>query len=172
MEIFKLDNIYDYRKTKITNIVQNYFHPINSVAKNEMQSLFAMLTQSQPTSPYVIKIYGRNIICNRVWKKIAYFTFEEICKQPLASADFVAITDHFDIIFVENIPQMQPEDRNEARRFVIFIDCMYERKKILICSAEADPYNLYCQGKGSFEFERTISRLIEMQSKDYLEQEI
>ena len=99
---------------------------------------------------------------------MAWFTFEELCAQPLGPADYLAIARQFHTIIVEAIPKLGPQQRDQAKRFNIFIDTLYEAHGNLIASAAVPPRQLFTRGDGVFEFERTVSRLMEMQSDDYI----
>ena len=99
---------------------------------------------------------------------MAWFTFEELCSRPLGPADYLALCRQFHTIIVEGIPRLGPQQRNEAKRLNIFVDTLYEAHGNLIVSAAAPPEALYPAGAVAFEFPRTVSRLIEMQSADYI----
>jgi cell division protein ZapE len=99
---------------------------------------------------------------------VAWFHFDEICGQALGPQDYLALVARFHTFFVEGIPKLSVEQRNEAKRFNILIDTLYDAHGNLVCSAAAPPQELYTEGEGSFEFQRTISRLIEMQSDTYI----
>ena len=99
---------------------------------------------------------------------VAWLTFEELCQRPLGAGDYLELARLFDTILLQDIPQMGPAMRNEARRFVTLIDTLYDHHVKLICTAEVPPEQLYTEGDFSFEFERTVSRLHEMQSAEYL----
>jgi cell division protein ZapE len=88
-----------------------------------------------------------------------------LCAKPLAAADYLAIAGRFPAVIVEGIPRLSPQQRNEARRFNVLIDTLYEARTLLIASAEVPPHEIYTAGDGTFEFRRTVSRLIEMQSE-------
>ena len=92
----------------------------------------------------------------------------DLCEKPLGPADFLEIARRYHTLVMPGIPRMGPSNRNEAKRFVTLIDALYEHKVNLICSAETSAQELYMEGDGSFEFERTVSRLLEMQSDDYM----
>ena len=104
----------------------------------------------------------------RVRRNVAWFSFEELCDRPLAAADYLALAERYAAIVVEGIPRLAPRQRNEAQRFHILIDALYEARTLLIASAEVSAEEIYVAGDGVFEFQRTVSRLIEMQSEDYL----
>ena len=118
--------------------------------------------------PQHLTVKGRTLIATKTARDAARFTFAELCETPLGANDYLVIARHFSTVFLDSIPAMSPESRNEAKRFVTLIDALYDRRTKLVCSADGEPDNLYQAGDGSFEFERTASRLIEMQSTDYL----
>lgn len=90
------------------------------------------------------------------------------CARPMGAADFLCIADHFHTVILAEIPKMGPDSRDKAARFVTMIDTFYEKKVKFVCSAATPPAGLYVDGDGSFEFQRTVSRLMEMQSPEYL----
>jgi cell division protein ZapE len=101
-------------------------------------------------------------------KGVAVFSFKRLCGEARGAADYLAIARRYHTVFIVGIPQLGPERRNEAARFVTLIDALYEHKVKLLAAADARPADLYVNGDGSFEFERTVSRLEEMQSEEYL----
>ncbi len=111
---------------------------------------------------------GRSLFVPKSLKGVAVFSFARLCRKPLGAADYLALARHFHTIFIVGIPVMGPENRNEAARFITLIDALYEYKVKLIAAADAEPAGLYPAGDGVFEFERTVSRLMEMQSNDYM----
>ena len=98
---------------------------------------------------------------------MARASFYDLCGRPLGPADYLALADAARVLMLENIPRLGRSNFNEAKRFVTLIDALYEARVRLICSAAAEPEYLYVEGEGSFEFERTASRLREMQSADW-----
>jgi cell division protein ZapE len=111
---------------------------------------------------------GRTLHVPKSLKGVAVFSFKRLCGEARGAADYLAIARHFHTVILVGIPLMGPENRNEAARFVTLIDALYEHKVKLLAAAEARPQDLYVRGDGAFEFERTASRLLEMQSADYL----
>ena len=100
--------------------------------------------------------------------RVAWFGFAELCDKPLAAADYLALAERFAAVIVEGIPRLGPAERDAERRFNILIDTLYEARTLLIASAAVPPEEIYTAGDGTFEFQRTVSRLIEMQSEDYI----
>jgi cell division protein ZapE len=111
---------------------------------------------------------GRTLHVPKSLKGVAVFSFKRLCAEARGASDYLTIARHYHTVIIVGIPKLGPENRNEAARFVTLIDALYEHKVKLIASADAEPINLYAAGDGRFEFDRTISRLMEMQSQDYL----
>jgi cell division protein ZapE len=111
---------------------------------------------------------GRTLHVPKSLKGVAVFSFRRLCGEARGTADYLAIARRYHTVFIVGIPLMGPENRNEAARFVTLIDALYEHKVKLLAAADAEPQDLYVAGDGAFEFERTASRLIEMQSEEYL----
>ena len=111
---------------------------------------------------------GRSLHVPKSLKGVAVFSFKRLCGEARGAADYLAIARHFHTMILVGIPKLGPENRNEAARFVTLIDALYEHKVKLLAAADAEPQELYVAGDGAFEFERTASRLLEMQSADYL----
>jgi cell division protein ZapE len=105
----------------------------------------------------------------RAARGVAWFPFEELCAKPLGAADYLALATHYHTVIVDGVPKFTEARRNEAKRFITLIDALYEHKTYAVIAAEAAPDRLYTGETHAFEFERTGSRLMEMQSADYLE---
>lgn len=114
-----------------------------------------------------LNVLGRDIELSAAYEDILFSSFEELCGDSLGSADYLAIAKQFNVIIIAAIPRLGPEKRNEAKRFLTLIDVLYEHTTQLVCSAEVPAQELYPEGDGAFEFKRTISRLMEMQSDHY-----
>ena len=111
---------------------------------------------------------GRTLHVPKALKGVAVFSFKRLCAEARGASDYLAVARHFHTVIIVGIPRMGPENRNEAARFVTLVDALYEYKVKLLASAAAEPDALYVAGDGAFEFERTASRLAEMQSDEYL----
>ena len=103
-------------------------------------------------------------------KGVAVFSFKRLCGEPRGAADYLAVARRYHTVIVVGIPVMARDMRNEAARFVTLIDALYEHKVKLLAAADAEPAGLYPEGDGAFEFQRTVSRLEEMRSAEYLAQ--
>ena len=112
-------------------------------------------------------VKGRDLVVPAYINGIGRFDFYDLCGAMLGPADYLVLADHLRVLFLDDIPQLGRNNFNEAKRFVTLIDALYEAKVRLVCSAAARPEMLYLEGEGSFEFERTASRLREMQAADW-----
>ncbi len=168
MEVVELASPFDYRMKQIQAMQSVYLCPLNAENEAILQKSFAQLIHSREPESQVIEVQGRELKVRESYGGIAKFTFAELCEKPLGAADYLAIAQIFHTVLLSGIPELSPEKRNEARRFVTFIDTIYDHNVKLICTAAASPDKLYAKGDGKFEFERTISRLNEMQSEQYL----
>ncbi|HEY4471214.1 MAG TPA: cell division protein ZapE [Stellaceae bacterium] len=163
----KLDSGRDYRLARMRGR-KVYYWPNDAAAYAALESAFADLTDGAEVRSETLTVLGRPLVAPRVGRNVAWFSFEELCARPLAAADYLALAERYAAIVVDGIPRLSPRERNEAQRFHILIDALYEARALLVASAEVPPEQIYVAGDGAFEFERTVSRLIEMQSEDYL----
>jgi cell division protein ZapE len=169
--VLELDSGRDYRLSRLRG-KSVYHYPLGRGAHDALEHAFAELTDGAPGDSTTLTIKGRRLLVPRAARGVAWFAFGDLCAQPLAAADYLAIAERFTAVILEAIPRLSPDRRNEARRFNILIDTLYEARTLLIASAEVPPTQIYTAGDGSFEFRRTISRLIEMQSAGYVENRI
>jgi len=156
----------DYRLDRIAG-EPVYFTPLGPAADAAVQSLWERLTDAQTGEPLTLVVKGRNLVVPQAAKQAARFSFAELCERPLGPADYLAIAAVFDTVFVERVPALSPDHHNEARRFVTFVDTLYDRQIRLVMSAAVAPEALYSDGDGAFTFARTVSRLNEMLSAGY-----
>jgi cell division protein ZapE len=168
MDVLNLNALQDYRLQRIRAMQTVYFSPRNEEADKTLRDTFNQLTNYAARSPVTLEVQGRNLQVHECYGSIAMFTFHELCEKPIGSADYLAIAKRFSVVLLSGIPRLSSEKRNEARRFVTLIDTLYDRHTKLICTADAPPEKLYEEGDGNFEFQRTVSRLVEMQSEGYL----
>ncbi len=153
--------------------MQTYYHPVNEATTGKLAEAFFRLTDRNiedrakvPSGELVVQ--GRKLFVPKAARGVAVFSFKRLCANPLGSADYLAIARAFHTVIMVAIPQMGQEKHNEAKRFVKFIDALYEHGVKFLCSAAVSPQSLNKSGEEAFEFERTVSRLIEMQSEQYL----
>ncbi len=165
--VLELDSGRDYRLARMAG-KQVYHYPLGKTARDALESAFAELTDGAASRGTTLLFKGRSVVVPRAARAVAWFGFAELCAKPLAAADYLAIVEQFTTVIVEGIPRLAPQQRDAARRFKILIDTLYEARTLLIASAEVPPDAIYAAGDGTFEFRRTVSRLIEMQSQDYV----
>ncbi|MGL4310974.1 MAG: cell division protein ZapE [Paracoccaceae bacterium] len=165
MEVRELVSAGDYRQHRLTG-EQVYFCPADGIARAAIDAIWAGLAGGE-ASPLTLTVNNRNLILPAVRSGVARAAFWDLCGRPLGPADYLAIAEAVRVLIVEDIPYLSASNYNEAKRFVTLIDALYEAKVRLICSAADVPERLYVEGEGSFEFERTASRLREMQGADW-----
>ncbi|MCY4305836.1 MAG: cell division protein ZapE [Aestuariivita sp.] len=165
MVVWELPGKTDYRQNRLKNS-RVYFTPIGSDARAEIASVWSDLSRGA-SEELILHVKGRQVVLPSFSNGVARATFYELCGSPLGAADYLAIAEVIRVLILEDIPQLSRSNFNEAKRFVILIDALYEAHVRLICSADAQPEMLYVEGEGTFEFERTSSRLREMQAVDW-----
>jgi cell division protein ZapE len=167
LDVVELDSGRDYRLARMVG-KPVYFQPLDDAAHRALAETFAGLTEGMVEHAETLTVMARPLEVPRCAGHTAWFTFEELCAQPHSAVDYLALVERFAAILVEGIPSLPPTRRNEAQRFHILIDTMYEAHTLLVASAAVPPQQIYVEGDGSFEFQRTVSRLMEMQSKEYI----
>jgi len=167
LDVVELDSGRDYRLARMVGR-PTYFHPLDGTARRALADAFAELTGGLPVGSETLTVMARPLVVPRRAGNVAWFSFEELCAQPLSAVDYLALAERFAALLVEGIPRLAATRRNEAQRFHILIDTLYEARALLLASAEVPPQEIYVEGDGSFEFQRTVSRLMEMQSEDYV----
>ena len=163
--VVQLQSPIDYRQHRLEG-AQVYFQPAAS-AKGDIAAIWQDLTGGAGGEPLRLPVNGREVELPRFANGVGRASFWELCAKPLGPADFLAIAHAVRVLILEDIPQLSSYNYNEAKRFVTLIDALYEARVRLICSAADVPERLYLEGSGSFEFERTASRLREMQAADW-----
>jgi cell division protein ZapE len=165
LQVTELESPTDYRQHRLQG-AQVYFHPARS-ATADIAAIWADLTGGAPDRPLLLEVNSRKVEIPRFSNGVGRASFWDLCSKPLGPADYLAISRAVRVLILEDIPQLSSANYNEAKRFVILIDALYEAKVRLIASAAEAPERLYIEGEGTFEFERTASRLREMQSADW-----
>lgn len=172
VEITELASKQDYRLGRLGALQETYKVVQGEESTLFLDRVFATLSHHATPVPMDIPVQGRVLHVSAACRDIARLSFAELCAKPLGALDYMALTALFTTFLISDIPQLTPENRNEAKRFVTLIDVLYESHATLICTAAALPQDLYVSGDGSFEFERTVSRLMQMQSADWLTHDI
>ncbi|UKK85937.1 AFG1 family ATPase [Sphingopyxis sp. BSN-002] len=173
LDVMSLNGPTDYRRDRLGDGAR-WFVPADDAASAALSAAFFRLTDYPPEDRANVPTLdldvggGRTLHVPKALKGVAVFSFKRLCGEARGASDYLAVARHFHTVIIVGIPRMGPENRNEAARFVTLIDALYEYKVKLLASAAAMPDDLYVAGDGAFEFERTASRLSEMQSDDYL----
>lgn len=170
MAVMALSSPTDYRHEQRASMKQVYFQPLGKAAEAGVAAAIAHLTTESTPRRDEFVVQGRHLPFTLFAPDMGVFSFQELCGKALGPADYLAIAKRLATVVVTGIPRLTPEMRNEAKRFVTLVDVLYENKVLLVCSADAPPEGLYSEGHGSFEFGRTVSRLMEMQSEKYIHQ--
>jgi cell division protein ZapE len=167
MDVLELAAARDYRLERLM-AAPTYYTPLGPAADAAMDEAWARLTFAAQPHPVALDVGGRRLDAPRTAAEVARFTFEELCARPLGAGDYLELATRFQTLMIDNVPQLTPQMREEAARFRILVDALYQARTKLVVSAAARAQHLYPSGDQSFEFERTVSRLMEMQSQDYL----
>lgn len=166
MQVIHVDSETDYREIAVRDL-NTFLYPLNADTHRHADDFFKVLSGHLPEEKMTLNVKGRGFTA-RYAGRTARFTFAELCEQPHGAEDYLAIADKFDAIVIENVPRMGYDRRNEAKRFMTLIDVLYDNRRRVIITAEAPAEKLYHGTDYAFEFDRTISRLQEMQSTSYL----
>jgi cell division protein ZapE len=166
LEVIELQSETDYRRERLIG-AKVYFHPADAAARAAMGALWVELTGGDPGAPLILEVQGRKVRLPLHHGGTARAGFWDLCGQPLGPADYLAIARSLKVLLIEDIPRLSATNYNEAKRFVTLIDALYEARVRLIASAADIPERLYVEGAGAFEFERTASRLAEMQAEGW-----
>lgn len=167
MDVLELASARDYRLERLQGM-DVYITPSGDAASAKLAADFEALTVGVEGREVKVDVNGRSVTISNAAEGVALVSFNELCAQPLGPGDYLEIARRFHTMMIRDIPKLGPHNRNEAKRFVTLIDALYEAKVNLVCSAAVPPTELYTEGDGAFEFERTVSRLMEMQAADYM----
>lgn len=169
LDLLELASPTDYRLGRVRGAAV-YHEPLGPESTAALDGLFARLTENRPAAPTTIEVLGRSLPVPLASGDVARFSFSDLCERPLAANDYLHIATLYDAVVIDNVPLLGPANRDAARRFVMLIDALYEHRTLLVVSAAAAPEVLYPDGDGAFEFQRTVSRLMEMQAETYIGQ--
>ncbi len=171
-EVLAMCGPTDYRMQRFAGL-STYLVPIDEETTQRLREAFFRLTDREVEDPAKVPssevvVGGRRIFVPKAIRGVAVFSFKRLCANPYGAADYLAVAHRFHTVFVVAIPQMGDAEADLAHRFMTMIDVFYDQGVKLVCSAAAPPEKLYTGRRGAFEFQRTVSRLIEMQSETYL----
>ena len=168
VDVMSVDAGNDYRRRSLEQ-VQAYLSPLNAQTDRVLREAFAAIAETRDEDPHM-QIQGRDIVALRRAGGVVWFDFKTLCGGPRSQNDYLDLASRFHTVVVSAVPQMSAGMASEARRFVWLIDVFYDQRVKLIMSAEVPPEDLYTAGAMVGEFQRTVSRIIEMQSKAYLQE--
>ena len=168
--IHDFDGETDHRLRALT-AAPVYHQPLDAVASQALETAWTRLTRQAKAEKTELIVQGRKLIFPLTARGVLRTDFETLCDSNRGPADYLTIAQAFHTVILGEVPQMGPESRNAAKRFVTLIDALYETRTKLIMSAAVEPNVLYDEGDGAFEFERTASRLMEMRTEEYLSQQ-
>ena len=166
LEVIAVDGGTDYRRLTLQSVT-TYHHPLGEAANVRMLEAFERLAEARDESP-VLRIEQRELRCRRRAGGVVWFDFKTLCGGPRSQNDYLELAQQFHTLLLSDVPQMPPRLASEARRFTLLIDVLYDRRVKLILSAAVPADQLYTEGPLAHEFPRTVSRLQEMQSAEYL----
>ena len=172
LDVLALNGPVDYRRDRL-GAQDTWLVPNGPEATRQLSAAFFRLTDHAVTEPIPacdLSVQGRTLHVPKCLKGVAVFSFKRLCGEARGAADYLAVSRRFHTVILVGVPVLGPENRNEAARFVQLIDALYEAKIKLLAAADAEPDDLYPLGDGRFEFQRTVSRLEEMRSEEYLQQ--
>jgi cell division protein ZapE len=167
VEVVEVAGPHDYRLDRL-RAAGTWFSPDDADNQRSFDRLWAEMLDGEEETGGELEVLGRRITLPRAAGGMVRATFTSLCSVALGPNDYLALAERFHTVFLEDVPRLTPNRREEARRFVLLIDALYEARTRLIVLAEAEPQKLYTEGDGAFEFERTASRLQEMRSADWL----
>jgi cell division protein ZapE len=166
LDVVSLDSPTDYRLGRV-KAHETFLTPLSPETDARLQDLWVRLTDTEKGSPRDIDVLGRKLHVPQAAGRAARFSFAELCEKPLGPPDYLALAQNFRLLFLEHIPALGPDSRNEAKRFVLLIDTLYDQRVRLVATSAQAPEHIYPEGDHAFEFGRTVSRLKEMQSASW-----
>ncbi|MEY4428030.1 MAG: hypothetical protein RLZZ182_719 [Pseudomonadota bacterium] len=169
LQVVNVDAGNDYRRRALEN-ANLYLDPLNEANEAEMNRMFGQLAETADEDP-ALNIEHRVLKARRKAGGVVWFDFNTLCGGPRSQNDYLELASRFHTVFLSDVPMMPVRLASEARRFTWLVDVLYDRKCKLVISAEVPPEQLYTEGPFSHEFPRMVSRLNEMQSKEYLSEE-
>jgi cell division protein ZapE len=167
LDVLVLEAARDYRRERVQGL-RAWYVPANRYADAALEEVFGELTAGVPAGPESLYVSGRKVVVPLAANGVAWFDFSALCGVALGPGDYLALATHFSALLIDGIPRLSPDNFDEARRFVTLVDALYEHRVKLYASAAALPDELYKSGEGAAIFERTASRLVEMQSEEYM----
>jgi cell division protein ZapE len=168
LDLLVMNGDRDFRRKRL-NLTPSWRVPADARADRALDEAFARLTEGAKAGPEHLMVMGRDVLVPLAANGVARFDFEALCGQPLGAGDYLALATHYQALVLDGVPRLSPDNYDRARRFIVLIDALYDHRVKLVASADAAPDDLYAKGEGAIAFQRTASRLEEMQSQAYLD---
>jgi cell division protein ZapE len=168
LDVLMMDAGRDFRRSRLRGM-RTWLVPADARADRELDRAFAELTENAEAKPETLRVMGRKFVVPLAAEGVARCDFETLCGTALGSGDYLAMARRYHTLILDGIPRLSPDNYDKARRFIVLIDTLYDHRVKLLASADAMPDQLYQRGENARMFERTASRLDEMQSLDWLE---
>ena len=167
MSVFEMDGKTDYRYEQLRNL-KSYFHPLSQETTRQLQGIYLDLTHEAKPELITLHVEGRELRVSTAAQGIGFFNFDELCQAALGAADYLAIAECLHTVILDGVPQLKKtEQRNEAIRFITLIDTLYEAKTKIFMATAVPLHDMLAPGDVQSAFERTVSRLMEMQGEAY-----
>ncbi len=167
LDVLTMEGSRDWRRQRLKGL-PTWHVPLGDPADRALDRAFADLTSGAAPKSERLTVMGHTLVVPLSTQGVARFDFEALCGQPLGPGDYLALATHYQALVLDGIPRLSPDNYDRARRFIILVDALYEHRVKLIASAASVPDELYERGEGARAFQRTASRLEEMQSQEYL----
>ena len=166
LDVLVMEDGRDFRRLRLAGM-PTWHVPSDRRADAALDRAFVELSGGGASKRETLTILGRTLVVPLAAEGVARFDFAALCGQPLGAADYLALATHYHTLVLDGVPRLSPANYDVARRFIVLVDALYDHRVKLIVSAEAEPDQLYERGEGARAFERTASRLVEMQSDDW-----
>lgn len=168
VDVLEMDAARDFRRGKL-RVLRTWHVPADARARHELDQAFSELMDGAEGAAETLTVMGRPLVVPLAAEGVARFEFDDLCAAALGPGDYLALAGRYHTLIIDDIPRLSPDNFDEARRFITLIDTLYDHRVKLLASADAMPDQLYARGENAQMFERTASRLTEMQGKDWLE---
>jgi cell division protein ZapE len=168
LELLVMDGGRDYRRERMRGL-RTWLVPADEMSRQELDKAFLRLTGGSAVRPVTLTVMGRQLVVPQASDGVARFDFGSLCDAALGAGDYLAIATNFHTLVLDGIPRLSPDNYDQALRFIVLVDTLYDQRVKLLASADAVPDQLYQRGENAKMFERTASRLDEMQSEGWLE---
>ena len=166
LDVLEMNAVRDFRRDRLRGL-RTWHVPADARARRELDAAFLELTGGAPPRPESLRVAGRRLMVPEAAEGVARFDFASLCGTALGPGDYLTLATHYHALLLDDIPRLSPDNFDEARRFITLIDTLYDHRVKLLASADAMPDQLYQRGENAQIFERTASRLVEMQSQDW-----